>query len=316
MANNECCEDTIGAFLGDGVNQGTYIQDPKVLIFQRRYKENGDPNSLDLTQSSFDTYFKGLIQTTTAEDELLYPTGKLDYVEVPDRTDFGSYNKTDGHTVILDSTGGIQSITFGFDGKRATFEKFRQMAKMDCNQWIVYIVDAQRLLAGFKDKDTDTTMRGFAISPESWDNMMKIGVGTDPSRVSATFEIEREDSFDCAYGIPSCEHNMSFSDMRPLNPGTARFISETSSTVIVISLRQAMGRATNANNKHFTGAATGTFTINPDGASAITATAVEDAGAETYTLTLASAMPSSTKCVGKVTGINNYGFNNFTFTSS
>jgi hypothetical protein len=312
MSTTGCCTDQSGAYLGDGVNQGVYLEDPKVVFFQRKYKDDGSLNTLDLTQANFKTYFLGLIQTTTAEESRIYPSGKLDFVEIPDRTEYGSYQKTDGHTVIMNSTGGIQSVKIGWDGNRATFERLRQLSKMDCNEWTIYFFDSNKLTVGYKDSQEATTMRGYPISKESWDRMMKIGVATDPSRVSVKFEIDRDATFDNAYGIPHCESNLSFEDVKPLNPAYASFISETSDTVIVIGLRHAVGKAENGSNKHFTGAATdGVFTIKPDGAAAITATAVENATTERYTLTLASAMPAATPYKLSINEVTGWGIDGF-----
>lgn len=316
MATTECCTDQAGAYLGDGVNQGVYLEDPKVVFFQRKYKDDGTLNELDLTQANFKTYFLGLIQTSTAEESRIYPSGKLDFVEIPDRTEYGSYQKTDGSTVIQNSTGGIQSVKIGWDGKRATFERLRQLAKMDCSEWAIYFFDSNKLLAGYKDSQTATTMRGYPLNMESWDRMMKIGIATDPSRVSAKFEVDRDSTFENAYGVPFCESNMSFEDVKPLNPAYASFVSQTSTTVLVIKLRQALGKASNTSNKHFTGAATGTFTVKPNGAAAITATAVENANTEIYTLTLASALPATTSYKFTLTDIDGWGFDGFTQVST
>ena len=148
---------------------------------------------------------------------------------------------------------------------------------------------------------------------ESWDLMMKIGVATDPSRVSAKFEVERDSTFENAYGVPYCESSLSFEDVKPLNPAYASFISETSDTVIVIGLRHAVGKAKNGSNKHFTGAAVdGVFTVKPDGAAAITATAVETVATEIYTLTLASALPAATSYKLTIDEIPGWGIDGFT----
>ena len=261
-------------------------------------------NTLDLTQADFKTYLTGLIQTTTAAESRIYPTGDLDFVDMPERTDFGSFTKTDESTVIVDSVGGIQSVTLGYEKNRAAFEKLRQLANMECSQWQIYFIDANCLLLGRKEDETATTARGFDINMQSFQRMFKFAQGTEPSRVSATFELKRESNFDCAYGIQRCDSDLTFDDLQPLHPANVIITTVTSVTSVTVTAEQALGKM--RDNKFFPGLLSANFLVTPKDGAAVVATSVP--GTDDYVLTLAPALPATTDFTVEVIDVANFGF--------
>ena len=305
MALQNCCEDeVVGAYLGDGTAQQVYTERAVIMLFQRKYKDNGDINTLDLTQVDFGTYIKDKIQTTEPAESRLYPTGILDFVDMPDRSEFGSYTKTDESTVIVDSVGGIQSVTIGWDKNRAAFEKLRQLAKMECSQWQLHFVDTNTLLLGRKEVESATTMRGFDLNMQSFQRAFKFAQGTESSRVSASFELKRESNFDCAYGVQNCDHELTFDDLDPLHPANVIINTVTSVTEVIVTAEQALGKA--RDNKFFTGLLSANFLVTPKDGVAVVATSV--AGVDDYTLTLAPALPALTEFTVEVINVANFGF--------
>ena len=312
MANkSNCCKDkVVGAYLGDGVSSTFSFDRVYGLLFQRKFKDDGTLNTLDLTQTDFKTYINSLIASDGDLESRLYPTGKLDDVQIPERTALGSETNSDGSTTLL-NTGGIQSISIGYKGKRATFEKLRQFNNMDCSQWQTYAIDINGSILMFKSDESATVARGFDINMKSFDNMFTFANESNSAKTMASFELQRESTFDCAYGISSCDHAMVLDDFDPLHPGYIDIVSINTNDELVIAAYQSLGLARNPSP--LSGIADANITVTPDNATPIAVTAVE--ANEQYTLTLASTLPATTDFVVEIKGFGRYGVRSASGTS-
>lgn len=169
-------------------------------IIVPRFKADGTRNVIDTSSATLGADIQALLLATLDAESRMYPFPRVENV---------AWNRTDTVFDTAPSTrkfkvfgvGGVFTISFETWAKDAVFQIMREAKKFGCSEFDMYIATIDGNLWGIKDDVTDTDLRGYEISAETFDSFVAFATDTTVQKGMFSMDLDNAECVENSYAI-------------------------------------------------------------------------------------------------------------------
>ena len=167
--------------------------------FMPRFKADGTRNTIDITSATIGTDIQALVN---AADPLqrLYPMPRMENVTW-ERTDTVFEEAPSTRKYIVPGVGGVRTLNGELWGKNAVNQMLRELKKLGCSEVDLYYFDVAGNIWGIKDNVTDSVMRGYAVSTETFDAFKDYATDTTVPKIMVSLDFDNAECEENSYAI-------------------------------------------------------------------------------------------------------------------
>ena len=186
-------------------------------IFVPRFKADGTRNTIDVTSATIGADLLALIQTTTADLQRLYPSPKMENITF-ERTETVYETAPSTKKYKIDGVGGVYTFKGELWAKEAIHSILRELEQVGCSDLDVFFATVDGALWGIKDNETDTAMRGYEMSTETFDAFKVFAMDTSVQKINVSFDFDNTEVVANSYVVTSGELGYNSKNLAPLIP--------------------------------------------------------------------------------------------------
>jgi len=172
-------------------------------MFFPRFKANGDRNTIDLASATLGQDIKDLINATDPQ-ERLYPMPRVESSTF-DRTDTVYETAPSTRKYKIEGVGNVRTWAMELWAKSATHNMLRELKKFGCSDIDAFYVDIAGAIWGILDKVTDTVLRGYEVSTETFDAFKIYATETTVGKIAVSFDLDSDECEENSYAITADE---------------------------------------------------------------------------------------------------------------
>jgi len=172
-------------------------------MFFPRFKANGTRNTINLASATLGQDIKDLINATDPQ-ERLYPMPRVESSSF-DRTDTVYETAPSTRKYKIDGVGNVRTWAMELWAKSATHNMLRELKKFGCSEIDVFYVDIAGAIWGILDNVTDTVMRGYEVSAETFDAFKIYATETTVQKLAVSFDLDSDECEENSYAITADE---------------------------------------------------------------------------------------------------------------
>lgn len=172
-------------------------------VFVPRFKADGTRNTIDVASATVGADIQALIN---AADPLnrIYPMPRVENATF-ERTDTVYETAPSTRKYKIEGVGGVRTFNMELWGKDAVSAMLRELKKFGCSDIDMFYVDVAGNFWGIKDNVTDTLMRGYEVSAETFDAFREYATDTTTSKIMVSFDLDNQECEENSYAITSEE---------------------------------------------------------------------------------------------------------------
>ncbi len=212
-------------------------------ILVPRFKPDGTRNTINVASPSLGADIQALISTSTAPELRLYPFPRVEEATW-ERTPTVYEEAPSNRKFKIDGVGGVYTLSFKVWGKDSAYQVMREALKFGCSELDFYYVDVAGNLWGIKDNVTDTVLRGYEMSTETFDSFVEFATDTTVQKGMFSWDIENTECIENSYCITSDELGYKATDLTP-NQSAFQTAVAISATEIEVTVFTGFGSALN-----------------------------------------------------------------------
>ena len=172
-------------------------------MFFPRFQADGTRNTIDLTSATLGQDIKDLINAPDPQKRL-YPMPRVENSSF-DRTDTVFEVAPSTRKYKIDGVGGVRTWAMELWAKSATHNMLRELKKFGCSDIDAFYVDIAGAIWGILDKVTDTDLRGYEVSAETFDAFKMYASETTVGKIAVSFDLDSDECEENSFAITAEE---------------------------------------------------------------------------------------------------------------
>jgi hypothetical protein len=217
-------------------------------IIVPRYKADGSRNTLDLAvdpltllnpagvagdYATMGAYIKDRIENSAwSAQERFYPLPKVKNATF-ERSETVYETSANGEKYKIAGVGGVRSKKMELWAKDAVSQLYRELKKFGCSELDEFDVDVNGAIWGIKDDASNSVIRGYEMSSETWDVFKDYATDTTVNKLMISFDLENSECEENSYAITAEELGYKATSLKGLISGYASADNTDLSTVVV-----------------------------------------------------------------------------------
>ena len=172
-------------------------------VIMPRFGSNGQRNTINVASGTLGADITAKLNAADPRDRI-YPLPRVENATFP-RTDTQYEEAESGRKYRLDGVGGVRTWNMELWGKSAVAAMHRELKKYGCVELDVFWVDIAGSMFGIKDNPTDTVMKGYEVSSETFDIFKDYATNTTVQKLMISWDLDSQVCEENAYGITAGE---------------------------------------------------------------------------------------------------------------
>lgn len=212
--------------------------------FMPRFKADGTRNTINVASATVGTDVQALLNAADPL-ERLYPMPRVENATF-ERTETVYETAASTRKYKVPGVGGVRTFKMELWGKDAVSAMLRELKKFGCSEIDMYYVDVAGNYWGIKDNVTDTAMRGYEVSAETFDAFKDYATDTTVGKIMVSFDLDNQECEENSYAVTSEELGYAANTLKGLFTGLLTLQDLVDGT---ITMDAFTGYGT-ANNRH------------------------------------------------------------------
>jgi hypothetical protein len=169
-----------------------------------RFKADGTRNTIDTASATMGADIQELLLASLDPESRLYPFPRVENVTW-DRTETVFDTAPSTRKFRVDGVGGVYTFAFETWAKSAVFQIMREAKKFGCSEFDVFLVTIDGNMWGIKDAVTDTVLRGYEVSAETFDSFVTFATDTTVAKGMFKMDLDNVECVENSYAILASE---------------------------------------------------------------------------------------------------------------
>jgi hypothetical protein len=169
-------------------------------IIVPRFDENGVRNVIDTSSATLGADIQALLLASLNAQSRIYPFPRVENVTW-DRTDTVFDTAPSTRKYKIDGVGGVYTLGFETWAKDAVMQIMREALKFGCSEFDVFLATIDGNLWGIKDAVTDTDLRGYEVSAETFDSFITFATDTTVQKGMFSMDLDNAECVENSYAI-------------------------------------------------------------------------------------------------------------------
>lgn len=181
-----------------------------------RYKADGvTRNTINVLSPTLGADIQALVSASTPSTERIYPFPRCENVTTS-RTETVFETAASTRKYKIQGVGGVRSFLFELWGKEAANQILRELKKYGCTEVDFFLVDVAGSIWGIKDDVTDTILRGYEMSTETFDAFKEYATDTTVAKSMISWDLDNQECEENSYAITAGELGYNATSLRGL----------------------------------------------------------------------------------------------------
>jgi len=165
-----------------------------------RFDENGVRNVIDTSSATLGADIQALLLASLNTQSRIYPFPRVENVTW-ERTDTVFDTAPSTRKYKIDGVGGVYTLGFETWAKDAVMQIMREALKFGCSEFDVFLATIDGNLWGIKDAVTDTDLRGYEVSAETFDSFIQFATDTTVQKGMFSMDLDNAECVENSYAI-------------------------------------------------------------------------------------------------------------------